>query len=221
MSGSGDYWEWYTPFDTGSNVSTNLVFAGPSSGLPAPPTFRSLVLEDLPSGLVVARFADGTVPAGSKVENTTLLTTFPQIYSLPANLVKAGSIIRVRGWGSFGTNLAGTNNLTTKLNVGSNVVLSATTLLTNSRTNCGWRYEADLFVTAIGGSGSVEAQGMAMFANAAAGAKGSDVAHIVNTAAITGIPFNTALSIALSVQWGAASLNNTITLRGLSVEVAI
>jgi hypothetical protein len=46
-----------------ANQTANTVFAGPTSGSPAPPTFRPLVNADLPSGSVF--FVTGEVPSGA------------------------------------------------------------------------------------------------------------------------------------------------------------
>jgi hypothetical protein len=46
-----------------ANQTANTVFAGPASGSPAPPTFRSLVNADLPAGTVF--FVTGEVPGGA------------------------------------------------------------------------------------------------------------------------------------------------------------
>lgn len=58
-----------------SNFSANTVYAGPTSGSPAPPTVRTLVAEDIPAISLTAGVS-GILPAangGSGIDNTTTL----------------------------------------------------------------------------------------------------------------------------------------------------
>ncbi len=85
-----------------ANQSANLIFAGPSSGSAAAPTFRALASADLPSG---ATYCDGS---SSAVHYTTDTTLAGPLY--PTNLtVDAGVHLYMNGYPICGTGTL-TNN---------------------------------------------------------------------------------------------------------------
>ena len=160
-------------------------------------------------------YADGSVPAGNTVANTTTETAFASTYTIPANRLKVNSVIRVKLYGTYGTTII-SPTLTGKFKVGGTTVLNtgALTAVANL-TNVGWWAEAILIVTSIGVTGTIEAQGFAEFASAAT--TGLSV-NLTNTATYTKDTTGT-LALTITVQWSAASAANTITLRPITVEI--
>jgi len=69
--------------------SVNLVFAGPSSGSAAAPTFRSLVAGDLPTALTNNSTIAGSPPASS--DNSTKIATTAWVRTYTAPIVNDGS----------------------------------------------------------------------------------------------------------------------------------
>lgn len=160
-------------------------------------------------------FANTTVPAGNTNANSTAENAFSSSYTIPANSLTAGSIIRVNLYGVYGTTVVAPT-LTGKLKLGSTVMLNTGALTTVvSLTNAGWWAEALMIVQTTGASGSIEAQGYAVFATAAT--TGLSV-NIANTAAIT-IDTTAAQALTVTTQWSAANAANTITLRQAAIEV--
>lgn len=157
-----------------------------------------------------------TVPSGNTVANASGSdVAFSSSYTIAANTLKVGTIIRIKLYGVYGTTLL-SPNLTGKLKIGSSTLLSTGALTIGvSLTNAGWSAEALLSVTAVGSGGAVEAQGFAQFATAAT--TGLSV-NLTNTSTIA---VNTTVSqtIAATVQWSASSSSNTITLRQALFEV--
>lgn len=71
---------WVTPSGSFGNQNANLVLAGPSSGSPAAPTFRSLVVADLPSGYPYSSLAGAPTIYYQTVQNSgTALPPEPKI----------------------------------------------------------------------------------------------------------------------------------------------
>lgn len=71
-----------------SNQSANLVFAGPATGVPAQPTFRSIVAADLPATTVLSMGAFGSTP------NANGASIAAQVLTLqPANATNPGGVL--------------------------------------------------------------------------------------------------------------------------------
>jgi hypothetical protein len=164
---------------------------------------------------VSKKFSQASVAGGDTVANTASETAFTASYTLPANSLAVGDTVRLRMWGVFSQDIVPAT-LRGKIKLGSTIVLDTGTLSGFATvTNAGWMFQADLTVTAIGGSGAVEAQGYASFASAATAAL---AAHITNTAPIT-IDTTAGQAIVVTVQWGTAAAANTITRREMTVEI--
>src|SRR5258706_674206 len=166
------------------------------------------------SGALV--YEDGTVPGGNPVASTAAETPFTSSYMLPANTLAVGSVIRVKLYGLYSTALT-PPTLVAKLKAGGTTLLTTGSLTTiGSLTNTGWWAEGALIVTAIGASGTIEAQGYAEFATAAT--TGLSV-NLTNTAAIGSIDTTATQALTVTVQWGTSSASNTITLREMTVDI--
>lgn len=215
-----DYWDFITVVAFDDVVGANLVFAGPTSGAAASPTFRALVVADLPGTVALVPFQDGTVPGGNTVANTVTRTAFASSFSIAANTLTVGTVIRVRARGTYGTAIAAPT-LAMRLLYGATALLASGTITMTAGLNTatsGWLLEGDFIVTAIGGGGTIESQGSALFGNVAGNAKGGDIWMLTNTAAVAAAT-NATKSITIDVQWGTAAAANTITMREMTVDV--
>lgn len=162
-------------------------------------------------------YQDGTVPAGDTVANTTTATTLTSGYIIPAGSLTIGTVIRVRLFGLYST-AASAPTLTIALQIAGVTVLTTGVIsaLVGSDTNVGWTADADMIVTAIGGSTIAECQGMALLDTSLTA--GLMVA-MTNTAPITLPATSAAMKITAQVTWGTASASNTLTLRTMTVEI--
>jgi hypothetical protein len=182
-----------------------------SKGLPAPSTGTKVFRSD-----PVAINVNVTVPGGNTVANTASETNFSSNYSIVANSLKVGNVIKVRGRGVYGTDAVTAGTLNLKIKVGSTVLLATGTITnTTSITNKGFSFEADLVVTAIGGSGAFECQGLAVLSTTLGVAL---IAHMTNTSTVT-VDTTTAQTLQASATFSVADTDNTITLRQFIVEI--
>lgn len=160
-------------------------------------------------------YSNTTVPAGNTVNNSTAETAFASSFTFPANTLKVGNSIHLKLWGVYGTT-AVAPTIRGKIKLGSTIMLDTTAITcVINLTNQGWSAEADFIVTAIGASGTIEAQGYAEFATALTT---SLSVNVPNTAAIT-IDTTASQALTVTVQWGTADTANTITLREMLVTV--
>ena len=159
--------------------------------------------------------ANTSIPGGNTVANTTTETAFSSSYTIPANTLVAGSVVRVKLWGVYGTTII-SPMLTGKVKWGSQTLLNTGALSAAvSLTNAGWFADCSFLVQSAGGSGVVDAQGFAEFASAAT--TGLSV-NVPNTSTFT-VDTTATQAITVTVQWSAANAANTITLRQMVVEV--
>lgn len=163
----------------------------------------------------VLSFANTSVPVGNTVANTTTETPFTSTYTLPANTLKVGSVIRVKMYGIYGTNIVAPS-LTGKFKIGSTVILNTGALTSVAGvTNGGWSADALITVDTIGVGGTVEAQGFAQFATAATTGLSVNVGNTTTFAVDTTIDE----IFSVTVTWSSANSANTITLRQMAIEV--
>lgn len=154
-------------------------------------------------------YANTSIPAGNTVANTAADTNFTSKYTLAANALSVGQVIRFTASGTYGTALLVAPTITLSVKFGSTVVASGSQTLILNLANKGWSLDAQFIVFATGSSGTIEGQGDFSFDTA--------VTKTVNTSSIT---VNTTVSndLQISANWSAANSNNTITLRQLIIE---
>ncbi len=161
-------------------------------------------------------YADGTVPGGNTVQNTTTPTNFASTYTIPANRLKVGSVIRIRAFGVHGTNTPPATLALAAILGGVTILGTGAITLNAGLTNNQWFAFADVIVTFIGGTGVVEAQGQMSLET---GATTALLVPMKNTASVGSIDMTTNALLALQVTWGSAAVTNTITLRTMTVEI--
>lgn len=162
----------------------------------------------------VLSFVNTSVPAGNTIASTNAETAFSSTYTIPANTLKIGSVIKMKLFGIYGTTLVAPT-LTGKIKIGSTVVLNTGALsAVAGLTNSGWFADALVSINSIGSNGSFEVQGFAEFATAATAGLNVNVA---NAAPFT-IDSTLDQILSITATWSAANSANTITLRQLAIE---
>lgn len=168
--------------------------------------------------VVTGRAKYAQVTDSAAIANTAVETAFNKTYSIPANSLAVGNIIRVKAFGTYGA--VSLPNLTLRIRIGANnVSLHAITAGTN--TGLPWFVEVDVIVRAIGASGQIIVGPQ----NAISQANGTDPSGAQSKSyLLTGfttytIDTTAAKTVDVTAQWGTASASNTITMRGLTVEI--
>jgi hypothetical protein len=153
--------------------------------------------------------------ASTAVSNTTTETLFDKSYSLPANTLKAGTLVRIRYQG-IATATNSTDTLAIKLYIGG---LSGTVLISHAATDVAnndvFSGEMSLICRTAGASGTIVGAGTYKSVPAAAGTATYKDAILASTT----IDTTAAQVIGVSAQWSVASASNSCRLDFLSVEV--
>lgn len=201
-----------------ANENANLVFAGPSSGGAAAPTFRSLVAADFASA-GFAQVLSKQVSTSDELQSTVVgagTGTFATGYTIPANTLAVGVVLRV-------TLLYITTVATTPVtmifltNVGGVNVYTSATITPTTQSNKSFGIQLWITATAApSASSAVEIDTMhtPFVATAATSTVGlaNGVAQTVNLAT------NGTLAIQNQLTFGANSATNNVWLRQMIVE---
>lgn len=172
-----------------SNQASGLAWASPTTGL---------------------LYANTSVPGGNTVANTSSETNFTSSYTISANSLTAGQVIRITAAGIISTLIS--VSLTLKVKFGSTVLCTTgAILLTNGISNGGWRLQEELTVVSIGSSGSIETHGVTFLP--------STVSPILltNTNPVTVNTTSSAI-LQISATWNVISVTNSLTLRQMLIE---
>lgn len=158
-----------------------------------------------------------SIPAGNTIANTASETAFTSSYTIPANTLRAGSVIRIKLFGTYGTDAVLAPTLQGRLKIGGTTRLDTGSLTAVvGATNRGWTAEGQIVVQSIGASGVADAQGTAQFSTAVTAALS---VHMPNTATFT-LDTTATQAITVTIQWGTADTDNTITLRQFVVSIS-
>lgn len=154
--------------------------------------------------------------ASTAHSNTTTEALFDTQYSIPANTLKAGSLIKVRFQG-IATATNGTDTLTIKLYIGG---LSGTAILTGTATDVAnnniFAGEAMIVIRTAGASGTLVAVGTHTEVPAASGTAVHDITEIT---ASTTIDTTAAQVIGVGADWSVANSGNSARLDIMVVEI--
>ena len=168
-----------------------------------------------PAGTTLV-YVNTTIPGGNTVANTSVETFFTSSYTVPANSLAIGTVLRIKLFGVYSTGVVAPS-LILKVYFGATVLIASGTLTTVANiTNDGWSAEGLFTVQGIGSSGTIEAQGLSEFSTA------STVVLFVNMDNAAPVTVDTTINEAVraSVQWGGTvNASDTITLREMTVEV--
>ena len=167
-------------------------------------------------GASILKYQDGTVPVGNTIANQSGSdVAFTSSYTIAANTLIVGNVIRINLQGIYGTNIVAPT-ITGKIKFGATTMVSTGAVSSIAGvTNGGWTGYADFIVTAIGAGGTVESQGFLEFSTAATTAL---TVNLANTAAIA-LDTTAEKIITVTVNWGTSNAANTITLRTMTVEI--
>lgn len=169
------------------------------------------------SPLQFSATADGTA-----LSNTASLGLLKSYSSIPANSLRVGDVIRVRAAGVYTASNAGSVNVTISVSaaVGPGLPASgetvnyATITLNANESVQGWAFESDTIVRTIGSSGGMSSSFCSFNIIPYAG----EGCAPISASPIT-INTTVANPVGIQAQWGAAASTNSITLKGMSVEV--
>jgi len=163
---------------------------------------------------VVGGRAHSTVAASTAITNTTTETLFDENYSIPANTLKAGTVIRYRAQG-IATATNGTDTLQIRARIGG---VAGTLLLATAAVdvadNDTFHLEGSITVRTAGASGTLVASGMHVL-----GVPGTATARNGFTAS-TAVDTTASQVLGVTAEWGAASTANSVRLDILEVSIA-
>jgi len=161
-----------------------------------------------------ARIVGGNVhtkTATTTVSNTTTETTIGS-HALAANVIKAGTTVRIRGSLRV-TGVNATPTVTLKIKLGSTAIMTTTTL--SMIANDIAVFDADITGTeAAGASTTVHAS-----ARVTASQSGTPVSAGAVPAPIASVATNGALTVSATVTWSAAHASNVLVGQQFSVDV--
>lgn len=150
------------------------------------------------------------VAASAAISNTTTETAFDKSFSIPANTLKPGDIIRVRAQAiATATNV--TDTLDLQLRLGTTDIL-ATGAVDVANGDIGF-IDADIVIRTIGASGTLVAAG-----HTALGAPGT-VTSKPKLLGSTAIDTTVAQSVNVSATWSVANAGNSVRLDIMNVEI--
>lgn len=157
-----------------------------------------------------------SVAASTAHSNTTTEALFDKQYSIPANTLVAGTVIKVRFQG-IATATNSTDTLTIKLYIGG---LSGTALLTGTATDVAdnniFAGECTIQIRTAGASGTLVAVGTHTDVPAASGTATQGICEIT---ASTTIDTTAAQVIGVGADWSVASASNSARLDIMIVEI--
>ncbi len=161
--------------------------------------------------LVYSNTATGGVVASTAAE--TAFSGFS--YTIPASSVQLGDVFDVEMRGQWGSKASSPGTLNIKVKIGSTVVIAMQPLtVTANVTAKGWRARAKFVVTAVGASGSIEAEGDIQYYN---NTPVDNLQVIPTGGAVASIDFTAAQALTVTATWGTSDSANTITLGQVTV----
>lgn len=176
-----------------------------------------VLLDNLPGGGGGGSLAyvNVSVPGGNTVANTVTETAFASTYTIPANALQQASVINVKAAGVYSTD-ATPPTVRIRVKLGSTTILDSGVVTLLAVTDSGWWLDGQAAIFAAGGSGSLDAQGLFVL-NTGSGT--SLAINLENTAAIS-IDTTANQAVTITVEWGTADADNTITMRQMAIWLA-
>ena len=148
--------------------------------------------------------------ASSAVSNTTVETAFDVSTSVPANTLKAGDVIRIKGQG-IATATNSTDTLAINVKVGSVTILAIAAV--DVANNDVFEFDMDIVVRTVGASGTIVGHGQ----SAVLGAAGTATVRPRILASST-LDTTAAVGFTVTATWSVANAGNSCRLDILSVE---
>lgn len=164
---------------------------------------------------VIAKKLFSQVAASTAVTNTVTETEFDQSYTLPANILKAGSLIRIRYQG-IATATNATDTLTAKLYVGGKAGTALQTCgATDVANNNIFAGEYYMSVRTVGATGTFVGWGLYTATLAASGT----ATMVTGITASTTIDTTAAQKLVVAATWSVANAGNSCRLDYFTVEM--
>lgn len=164
---------------------------------------------------IVAKKLYAQVAASTAVTNTVTETAFDKYYTIPANMLQVGSLLRIRYQG-IATATNSTDTLTAKLYIGG---LTGTALQTCGATDVAnnniFAGEFMLAIRTIGASGTFVGWGQ----NTAVLAASGTATMVVTNIASTTIDTTASQDLKVSATWSVANSGNSCRLDYFAVEM--
>ncbi|MBI4044777.1 MAG: hypothetical protein HY392_03650 [Candidatus Diapherotrites archaeon] len=180
----------------------------PNTSKDQTPTLKNYSIKYLTTdqleGLLYANTSDS-----SAIANTTTETNFDTSYTLPADALTTGKVLKIKAQGKYSS--TATPNLNLRIKYGSTtLVQSGSVNVVNTASNQGWLVEGTIIARTTGSTGTAMATGY--FHN------GRNNNMPLTNAGATTIDTTTANTLQVSAQWNTASPSNTITLENITIE---
>lgn len=205
----GDYAYW----DATNSEATNAralanPFIGVLSEAHAASTGGSVNL--LYSPVLQPVLFENIVADSTAVSDTTDETAFNKTITIPANFLRAGDVVRIKG-SVVATATNSTDTLTVKVKIGSTVIhtITAVDVANNDAAN----FDIEVTIRTIGATGTMVAMGFAGVGVPATAT--SKVASLASTA----IDTTASKAVSATATWSAASAGDSCKLSILSVQV--
>lgn len=217
VSSAGTVTKIATINKNGMTLNSGTLNPGTISGTTAF-TGRVTTTDGVASGTakVVGGLAYSNTAASTAHSNTTTEALLDKSYTIPADTLKAGTVVEIEYWGKA-TTTNSTDTLTIKLYVGG---LSGTALLTSAATDVAdgdiFSGKATMLVRTAGASGTFVAKGTNVKTLAASN---TAVEDIVNYTGSTVINTTTTQVIGVGADWSAASASDSVILDALVVKI--
>ena len=161
------------------------------------------------------------IGAGAAYANSTTITDVsaaPQ-FTLPANFLQVGSVLRFEAFGVFST--TGTPNLTLGIYYGAvaGTALATTGAVATSSgvTNVPWKLNLTTHVRTVGSSGTAMSHGSSYWGSSVS-ALNAEIPLPASALATVTIDTTAAKVLSVGATWGTASASNTLTLHGFTIE---
>lgn len=167
-------------------------------------------------GVIFTQTANATIT--NTTTETTLLGSGVGTKTLPAGSLVIGKTIRIKACGFYSTDGAAAGNLTFNLKIGGTTVCTTgARTAVNGAANYYWEIEAEITCRTTGGGGTVFAQAKFLHQEDAT-TYNAFIWPLINTATDT-VDTTASNALDLTVTWGTADSDNTITCSNSSIEV--
>lgn len=157
---------------------------------------------------IYANVSDSTA-----IGNTTTETAFDKTYSIPANTLQVGDVIRVRAGGVISTDAAGTVAVTFRPKLGATQMAQSAITVTAGQSNASWRLESEASVRSLGTPSTVRSGGGLVSLPG-----GTTVLASIGTGTLN-VTTTSALLVSISVQFASARAGDSIKIGTLTVEI--
>lgn len=149
------------------------------------------------------------------IANTTAETIFDRTFTIPAQTLTVGKLVRLRAAGNLDS--AGAHTLTARVRLGNTLVGATGPISSSALAGVKWMMDFELQITAIGTAGAVVGIGRMQYLLTTATATGS---FFLGTAGFSDVALDTTIpnDLTISMQWSVANPGNTIDLRYLTIE---